>query len=107
LYSDDFYNKPWGLKHWLDTSNPPIRDDVVVALIDPDMIFVRPLTTQINGLDGILYHKKTIAKEYPNGLFAKVSKGHAVAQTYGLGAPWTNGMTSVLNAIYIVLIKVH
>lgn len=50
--SDDFYNKPWGLKHWLDSANPPIKDGVVVALIDPDMIFVRPLTPQIRGLGG-------------------------------------------------------
>lgn len=53
ILTDDFYNKPWGLKHWLDTSQPPIADEVVVALIDPDMIFVRPLTTQIRGLEGI------------------------------------------------------
>ena len=52
FYADDFYNKPWGLKHWLDNSQPPIADEVVVALIDPDMIFVRPLTTQIRGLEG-------------------------------------------------------
>jgi len=45
----DFYNKPWGLKHWLDYAYPPIGGDVVVALIDPDMIFLRPLTTQVKG----------------------------------------------------------
>eukprot|EP01035_Chromulina_nebulosa_P031862 gene31862-42503_t len=86
----DFYNKPWGLKHWLDNSQPPIADEVVVALIDPDMIFVRPLTTQIRGLEGILYNKRTIDKEFPDGLFEKVGKGLPVAQTYGLGAPWTD-----------------
>jgi peptidyl serine alpha-galactosyltransferase len=82
---DDFYNKPWGLKHWLEFSDPPVRDDVVIALLDPDMIFLRPLTTQIMGMDNNLYNRDA-AKE----LMPKVVKGRPAAQTYGLGAPWTN-----------------
>ena len=43
---------------------------------------------------GILYNKRTIDKEFPDGLFEKVGKGLPVAQTYGLGAPWTDGTSS-------------
>lgn len=41
----DFYNKPYGVEHWL--SNTQIEDLTVIAIIDPDMIFVRPLTINI------------------------------------------------------------
>jgi hypothetical protein len=89
--SDDFYNKPWGLKHWLDTSEPAIGEEVVVALIDPDMVFLRPMTAQVRGLPGLLYNARTIREDFGGGeVLDKVRRGHPVAQTYGLGAPWTN-----------------
>lgn len=81
-----FYNKPWGLKHWLDYSRPPIPEDEVVVLLDPDMIFLRPITSQIRGVQNNL-HKR---KYKPESLQEYVSLGHPVAQEYGLGAPWTN-----------------
>ena len=83
----DFYNKPWGLKHWLDYAHPPIHSSVVIALIDPDMIFLRPLTTKIRGMDNNLYDKKNVKEEE---LWVKVEKGKPAAQLYGLGAPWAN-----------------
>ena len=81
----DFYNKPYGVQHWLAQATPPIRDGVVIALLDPDMIFLRPLTTQVKGAENNLF-KFQIQDE----LFDKISKGHPVGQLYGLGAPWTN-----------------
>ncbi|KAH8046124.1 hypothetical protein JL722_13845 [Aureococcus anophagefferens] len=45
-----FYNKPYGLRHWLGAgkghwlARADLGDDAVVALIDPDFIFLRPLT---------------------------------------------------------------
>ena len=89
--TDDFYNKPWGVKHWLEFANPPIEDGVIVALLDPDMIFLRPLTAKINGADNLIYNKKA------HTLIDKVSLGHPVAQTYGLGAPWTNDFHKKFN----------
>lgn len=84
----DFYNKPFGVMHWLEYAVPPIPSGVIIALIDPDFIFLRPLVTQIAG------HPSNIFQGGFN--FAidtvpeKVAPGVAVAQKYGLGAPWTN-----------------
>jgi len=82
----DFYNKPWGLKHWLEFAVPSIPDNIIVALIDPDMIFLRPLTPKIKGEVNLLHSKRIKEDE----IFDRVQKGKPVAQTYGLGAPWTN-----------------
>lgn len=82
----DFYNKPYGLKHWLKYAEPPLKDDVIVALIDPDFIFLRPLTTKMAGNDNNILSKPWVMSD----IFEKVEKGKPVGQTYGLGAPWVN-----------------
>lgn len=93
----DFYNKPWGLSHWLQHADPPVSDDVVVALLDPDMIFLRPLTTKIAGQPANIFAKKVNKKE----IVDHVKKGHPAAQLYGLGAPWTNDNHKKFNRTYI------
>lgn len=79
--SFDYYNKPYGLKHWLENGNVP--NGVVIALIDPDMVFLRPITPSIRAMPYIV-SKRTASSE----VVANVTAGHPVAQTYGLGAPW-------------------
>ena len=62
------------------------KDNVVIALIDPDFIFLRPITLKLAGEpNNIFYNEKTpsLVPEY-------ISEGVAVAQLYGLGAPWVN-----------------
>jgi len=86
--SYDFYNKPWGMKHWLEYCKPPLPEDTYIALLDPDMILLRPLTRSISEDPAAIFDREYYAKEGPLPLM--VSKGHAVAQMYGLGAPWTN-----------------
>jgi hypothetical protein len=49
IAADDFYNKPWGLKHWLENASPPVPEDAIVALLDPDMVLMRPITPIIKG----------------------------------------------------------
>lgn len=73
------------MKHWLEFAEPKISDGVAVVVVDPDMIFVRPITTTIRGQDNNLYDKKL-----ENEMIDKVMLGRPVAQMYGLGAPWTN-----------------
>lgn len=86
IHTDDFYNKPWGVKHWLANAEPPIADGVTVALIDPDMIFLRPLIKKIRGTPNLLYDKSTTTGQ----VIKEIALGKPVAQMYGLGAPWTN-----------------
>jgi peptidyl serine alpha-galactosyltransferase len=82
----DFYNKPYGVLHWLDHAEPKITPGTIVALIDPDFIFLRPLTTQMSGQANTIVSGPV----KPSEVFDKVSKGKPVAQQYGLGAPWVN-----------------
>lgn len=81
----DFYNKPYGLHHWLQHADPPVPDGTVVILIDPDMIILRPLSLQVAGYPTLLKLPSYTEQDYPP---AFVGKGHAAAQIYGLGAPW-------------------
>jgi hypothetical protein len=82
----DFYNKPWGVKHFLANFKPTIRDGIVIAILDPDMIFVRPLTTKVKDRSDMLYSKRINKDE----IWDYIGHGKPAGQTYGLGAPWTN-----------------
>ena len=91
----DFYNKPYGMEHWLENAHPPVTDGSIVALIDPDMIFLRPLTAKVAGNENNIYLHYTESKlKDPKRKFkeelvpTRVERGQPVAQIYGLGAPW-------------------
>ena len=86
--SYDFYNKPYGMRDFIQNykRHDASKDNVVIALIDPDFIFLRPITLKLAGEpNNIFYNEKTpsLVPEY-------ISEGVAVAQLYGLGAPWVN-----------------
>lgn len=85
--SYDFYNKPFGLHHWLLNADPKIEDGVVVILIDPDMIILRPFTLDLAGNPANIFYDTSVDPKDPN-LPKKIGKGVPVAQIYGLGAPW-------------------
>lgn len=57
---------------------------MVVALLDPDMLFLRPLDKKFNPQESIIFDG--IPKSERNNL--EVSTGHPISQAYGLGAPW-------------------
>jgi hypothetical protein len=94
-----FYNKPWGMKHWLENAVPAIPDGVAVALLDPDMILVRPLTPQMRNQPNNLYNKA----EYktPDDIMERVVAGKPAAQLYGLTAPWANDNHKRFNRTHI------
>ena len=91
----DFYNKPYGMEHWLDHSDPRIKDGSIIALIDPDMILLRNITHKIRGetnniFTSITHQKLKTANHNEDGIVPiEVKKGQAAAQLYQLGAPWT------------------
>lgn len=92
-----FYNKPYGVLHWIEHSSPPIAPGTIVAICDPDFIFLRPLTAKIHQPNTIvtLWSMEDVKQvEY-------VKKGHPVAQQYGLGAPWVNDNHAKFNRTFI------
>ena len=42
-----YSNKPGGLRHFLAHADPPVREGSFVALIDPDMLLLLPITTSL------------------------------------------------------------
>ena len=90
----DFYNKPYGVDHWLENAVPKILDDVVIAIIDPDMIFLRPLTVTIK-------EDNTIFLSGSTNIPLIIKKGVPAAQQYGLGAPWASDYHKHFNRLKI------
>ncbi|CAB1116688.1 unnamed protein product [Ectocarpus sp. CCAP 1310/34] len=78
-----FYNKPNGMAHYLKSADYPVHE-AVVALVDPDMIFMSPLTPFVGDADKMLWHDGD-AGEGPDW----VEEGSPVGQFYGLGGVWT------------------
>jgi hypothetical protein len=97
--TDNFYNKPWGLKHWLEHAHPPVQEGIVVALLDPDMIFLRPLSIVMRGQPNILYDRNYYKS--PSDIIEKIVEQKPAAQLYGLGAPWTNDNHKKFNRTFV------
>jgi len=95
----DFYNKPYGINHWLQYAQPPVPSGTIVVIIDPDMIFLRPITSQVKSNPANIYLKSfnSDSDQVPT----KVQRGLPVAQLYGLGAPWTKDKHKDFNRSYV------
>jgi hypothetical protein len=89
--SYDFYNKPYGVRDWLEKSEPSVANNVVVALIDPDFIFLRPLTLDLRGQSNNIFYRSITPAFVPE----LIGEGTPVAQLYGLGAPWVQNLFRV------------
>ena len=76
-----FYNKPRGILHWLQHGR--VESDVV-ALTDPDQLFLRKLTPWVANETNILVTRPVVT----TGLPPRVARGSPVAQYYGLGDKW-------------------
>lgn len=81
-----FFNKPFGLLHWMEHAEHMdlSQADDVVILIDPDMILLRPLTGDFSQDRDTVISKR----RQPHVLGRKVEQGLPFAQTYGFGAQW-------------------
>ena len=80
-----FFNKPFGLRHWMEHSDGNINgnEDAVVILIDPDMVLLRPITGDFsNDRETVVGKRAAVNRKF------KVEHGSPFAQTYGLGAQW-------------------
>lgn len=91
-----FFNKPFGLKYWLEYS-PQIQYDAttgefpanvvedIVILIDPDMGLLRPLTRDFSNDREVVIG----AGRKKHVLSRTVGPGQPFAQTYGFGVQWS------------------
>jgi hypothetical protein len=92
-----FFNKPFGLKYWLEHSPQlsfrnetttshfadAVQDDIVI-LIDPDMGIMRPMTRDFSD-----DRETVIAKIRQDHIVTRqVGPGKPAAQLYGFGAQW-------------------
>ena len=100
-----YSNKPGGLNHWI--TNAKI-DEPVIALIDPDMMLLRPITPELGaGLIAVHVSSDRISAdmvEYKDergvaqilrkkklpGLPLRVQDGMAAGQHFGIGTLWVS-----------------
>ena len=91
-----FFNKPFGLKHFLTTNDllgvvvdgtDMKHPNDVIILTDPDFLLLRPLTDDFSNESETLVgnRRKDIYKGKETHV---VSRGNPYAQTYGLGTQW-------------------
>jgi hypothetical protein len=76
-----FFNKPFGLLHWLEHAVEKVTDDDIVILLDPDQVLTRPITNDFSNLT-----ENLLIGDNPK---TKVEHGSPFAQKYGYGTKWT------------------
>lgn len=92
-----YFNKPFGLKHFLEESEFMGMDenggmtnpDVVVILCDPDFLLLRPITDDFSNERETLISSRR-KKTFNQKAKKVVMHGSPFAQTYGLGVQWRN-----------------
>jgi hypothetical protein len=65
-----------GLMHWQQYGS---YNESVVALLDPDMLFLRPITGHFKDVNVLT------SRDWGNEKWDKVEKGRPAGQQYGLG----------------------
>merc|ERR1740139_1420442 len=89
--SYEFFNKPFGLLHWIwqergltkGNKGETLDEDAVVILLDPDMIFLRPILKDFSNKNEVIFSKKSDMKRKYS-----VEHGSPFAQRYGFGGQW-------------------
>lgn len=93
-----YWNKPFGVKHWLENNfgykmegdiTTEVDDDIVV-LVDPDMLMQRPFLNEFSGFPKTIWHKSI---QDSDKLYFKVQHGRPIAQTYSFGDKWLKAAT--------------
>lgn len=96
----EFFNKPFGLLHWMEhgdlDTNQPFGDNTLIILMDPDQMFMRPITGHFQSSDtifrggpndkGLNVDTELTYKE--NESTFTVRRGHPLSQEFGFGDAW-------------------
>lgn len=81
-----YFNKPFGMKHWLENAlglpNNIAHDDAIVILLDPDQLIMRPFTNND--------FSNTEWKFLEQGATprTRIEHGKPMGQLYGFGLQW-------------------
>ena len=93
-----YWNKPFGVKHWLENKfgyqyegdiSTPYDDDIIV-LVDPDMLMQRPFLNDFSGVPNSFWHKHI--RKNSDDLYYKVEHGKPIAQTYSFNDAWVRAV---------------
>ncbi|KAJ8598437.1 hypothetical protein CTAYLR_006851 [Chrysophaeum taylorii] len=79
-----FYNKPRGIEHWLAEPGSSASRTEIVALIDPDFAFLRPLSDEFDRKRELVVISPWTVDDVPR----RVERGVPFGQQYGLGTHW-------------------
>ena len=86
-----FFNKPFGLRHWMEhgegmgvdeKTGKMFNEDMIIILTDPDMVLMRPITADFSNSREVI-----VGKSNPQRFFT-VEHGQPIAQKYGFGSQW-------------------
>lgn len=91
-----YFNKPFGMKHWLENilgfPSKPENEDAIVILVDPDQLILRPFrNNDFSNTDWAFIRKGK--KPY-----TKIEHGKPMGQLYGFGLQWKDkvNMTTIV-----------
>jgi peptidyl serine alpha-galactosyltransferase len=100
-YNYIFFNKAFGMKHWLTNrfgyhfddmsknEDNPYNDDLIIIL-DPDQVMLRPIPRDFKD-ENVLF-LDTSKASVPALNYTRVSRGRPMAQMYLLGNTWLHKM---------------
>jgi peptidyl serine alpha-galactosyltransferase len=98
-----YFNKAFGVKHWMQhvlgynfddmaaNDNNQHNDDLFV-LLDPDQILLKPFVYDYTDKNLLYMDTSQSSFSSPSMEYTRVSRGHPMAQVYGLGSAWLNMM---------------
>lgn len=104
-----YWNKPFGLKHWMEHRfgyvwddddskiTVPEFDDHVIVLVDPDMLIQKPFVNDFSGMPQDQWN--TYYRKNYHEIVGKVTQGHPAAQDYSFGSKWINPVKDHLTEI--------
>jgi len=106
-----YWNKPFGLKHWMENRfgyvwddddskiTVPEYDDHIIVLVDPDMLMQKPFVNDFSNMPLDQWNKYYRSLGHEDELIGKVTQGHPAAQDYSFGDQWLRHVKNELNDI--------
>lgn len=95
-----YFNKPFGLRHWMENamgfkSPSDETSDSIIAVLDPDMILLKPLVNDFSALPLEAWNEGRLERP----IQTRVRKGFPIAQEYSFSAHWRYQLDSKMKEI--------